>query len=271
MKKNPVVSYFKNIAAVRQSFLFVRYGLFQPPLFSPQIDIRMDGVRFKLDYTFGLHKYQEFGNKHNAGFRYWLQCCRDKSVVFDIGAHIGLYSLPASQVIGSNGRVYAFEPSQANCQYLQKHIVYNGCKNIVIEPVLVGKESKDAVSFQENPKADAMNAIIVQKNPGLYRNVQRRQIALDDFCYGGQIFPQVMKIDVEGAEVQAIEGARRLLREKHPIVFLSVHPSRIVLLSETVEKLFRLIRELRYTVKDLASGAVCGNAGELKFGEYILE
>ena len=115
----------KKVDAVRHSFLFVRYGLFERPFLSPQIDVRMDGAQFKLDYTFGLHKYEAFGDKHNAGFKHWLECCRGKSVVFDIGAHIGLYALPASQVVGSDGKVYAFEPSSANCRYLKKHIDYN--------------------------------------------------------------------------------------------------------------------------------------------------
>ena len=267
-KNNPAVSYLKKLEAVRQPFLLVRYGFFQRPFFNPQIDVRLDGASFKLDYTFGLHKYDEFGNKHNSGFKKWLESCRGRFVVFDIGAHIGLYSLPASQVIDRSGKVYAFEPSSANCHYLRKHMVYNCCQNVVIEPVLVGKEPREAVPFQENPKADAMNALIVQKNPGLYRQVERRQVSLDDYCYRQHIFPEVIKIDVEGAEVQVIEGGQRLLKEKHPVIFLSVHPSRIVLLKDSVEKLVRLIKGLDYTITDTEGRPV---DDDLKFGEYILK
>lgn len=59
-------------------------------------------------------RYETFGDRHNSGWRPCLEACRGESVFFDIGAHIGLYSLPASLIMESQGRVHAFEPARQN-------------------------------------------------------------------------------------------------------------------------------------------------------------
>lgn len=267
IKNAPVLSVLKQNTAVRRSYLWVRYGMLQKPFCSPQMEVAIDEeVRFNLDYTFGLHRYDEFGNRHNAGFKDWLKECSGKRIVFDIGAHIGLYAIPASRVIASGGKIYAFEPAVANLKFFRKHLEYNHCANVVVEDALVGEVSRPEVDFAEHPDSDAMNAIVVQKNAHLYTTVQRRQVALDDFCYQRQVFPQVMKIDVEGAEVRVLKGAQRLLREKHPVIFLSIHPSRIRLLGDTLEEMLALAAKAGYTLRGFD-----GNVpSEIKFGEYKL-
>ena len=62
-----------------------------------------------------------------------------EKVVFDIGAHIGLVTMPMASVIDPKGKVYAFEPAFANRQFLQQHVrINNFFEKVVIEPFLVG-------------------------------------------------------------------------------------------------------------------------------------
>src|SRR3989338_6292445 len=68
------------------------------------VDINIGGTgRYRLDYTFALRGYDSFGDKHNAGFRKWIEYCKGKKIVFDIGAHIGLYTIPAAKAIRQDG------------------------------------------------------------------------------------------------------------------------------------------------------------------------
>src|SRR5687768_1698818 len=100
--------------ALTRTLGYLYYGLARPPYFSSVVETRMGGRDpILLDYRFGHFGYEHFGDRHNAGFAAWIDACRNKKVVFDIGAHIGLYSLVASRVLASSGRIQAFEPSSA--------------------------------------------------------------------------------------------------------------------------------------------------------------
>ena len=267
LKKIRIVQNLKEISFIKQVYAFVVYGLFRKPSLSRQIEIQIGKkISFRLDYFFGSYKYGSFGDRHNAGFKKWIECCKDKLVVFDVGAHIGLYSIPAGKVIKKDGEVYAFEPSTANCRYLRKHIEYNNCRNISVQPFLVGERNQTNVEFFENKIADAMNSLIPGKNLEKYQKVLKSQISLDDFCHRENIFPQVIKIDVEGAELRVLKGAEKMLKKQHPPIFLRVHPKRLVLLNEMINDLKQLIISLGYSIYD-SEGNV---TGELKFGEYIL-
>lgn len=53
-------------------------------------------------------------------------------IVFDIGAHVGFYTLLASELVGKNGKVLAFEPLPRNLSYLKRHLKLNNCQNVEI-------------------------------------------------------------------------------------------------------------------------------------------
>jgi FkbM family methyltransferase len=258
LKKNPFV---------RKVYLFIRFWIFQPPFFSRQITISVkDQVKFKIDYVFGRHKYEQLGDRHNAGFLRWVDHCRGKSIIFDVGAHVGLYTIPASQVIDKQGKVYAFEPATANCEYLQRHLGYNHCQNVVVESVLVGESLSAGVEFYEHHQADPMNAIAIRDDMTGYQRVSRPQITLDHYCQQKGIFPDVIKMDIEGGELRAFKGAKHLLHYKHPIIFLSVHPERMSLLGDSTAELKAMLREMNYEIH-YPDGH---KADDLQFGEYLL-
>jgi FkbM family methyltransferase len=261
LKQHPAIGFLKN------TYIFIIYRLFKKPYGQSRITLQIDGTpSFDIDYSFGPCKYEDFGRKHNIGFQHWLKACEGKSVVFDVGAHIGLYSLPASRVVAPRGRIYAFEPSQSNREFFNKHIAYNKCQNIVVEPYLVGESDAKEVEFYENEETDPMNALMAFKNSENYRKVLREQVSLDSFCQKNNLIPEVMKIDVEGAEVLVLKGAQEILRKYQPLIFLSVHPSRIEKLGNSLTKLKELIWTNHYLIQDFDNNI----AKDLVFGEYIL-
>lgn len=198
----------------------------------------------------GTYNFEEWGTAHNAGFRQWVEACRGKHTVLDIGAHIGLYALPASGVLSEEGRIYAFEPADANRQFLMQHLAYNQIRNVEVIPNLVGDEHKQGVPFFETAAVHGMNTIVQQsvthKSDALFRKMLRNQIRLDDFCRERGITPEVIKIDVEGGELNVFKGAREILGRVHPLIFLSVHPAHLQHLGSSVGELYGLIRDLGY-------------------------
>jgi FkbM family methyltransferase len=139
------------------------------------------------------------------------------SVVYDIGAHVGLYTLLSSKRVGSQGHVYSFEPLPRNVQYLRRHIELNEVSNCTVVEVAV---SDRAGYGHFDPTAHDSAAHLSPTGA-----VEVAMIALDDFFYSGSGArpPNAMKINAEGAETEVLLGGRRLIQEFFPVIFLSLH------------------------------------------------
>lgn len=222
---------------------------------------------FRFDYEFAFSNFRDWGKEHNNGFKTLLDVSIGKNVIFDIGAHIGLCTLPLSRAVDRNGMVYAFEPAEANLNYLRKNIIYNKISNIKVIPCLVGEESKSKVSFFESRLQSVMNSLILYKDNGTFAMTHKRQISLDDFCSKNNIIPDVIKIDVEGGEICVLRGARDILTKHRPVVILSVHPRHLRLMRSSIDDLKQLIKSLRYKITDI-DGKM---ANELLLSEYLLK
>ena len=84
--------------------------------------------------------------RHNKKFEKLLEVSKNKKVVFDIGAHIGLCTLPLSNLAS---KIVSFEASAVNIKYLKKHIKINNALNVRVVPYLVGKENVNEVDFYD--------------------------------------------------------------------------------------------------------------------------
>ena len=137
---------------------------------------------------------------------------REDFICFDIGANVGLYTLLFSRHAKS---VYAFEPLPRNVLYLAKNLAFNSIKNVKIIPYAVSNIN-EPFFFKEglNHSTGKLD------NNG---NIRILTISLDMFVSKTKIYPKLMKIDVEGAELYVLKGAKYLLSNKKPIILLSTH------------------------------------------------
>ena len=220
---------------------------------------------FKLNRRFAFSNFESWGGNHNRGFEACIEAARGLDCVFDIGAHIGLVSLPLSEVISANGAIYAFEPAIANGEFLQEHLKSNSISNVKVITDLVGEEEAESVNFFESSDDSGMNTIAETGSRRGYGATQKRQITLDRFCVDNQLIPQLIKIDTEGAEVGILKGARETLRTHRPTIFLSVHPRHIIELGSSVEELERLLEDVGYEITDIDGNRV----RPLELTEYI--
>jgi FkbM family methyltransferase len=138
------------------------------------------------------------------------------SVVYDVGAAVGLYTILASRRIGPNGEVLAFEPSPRNLSYLHRHVRLNALKNVtIIEAAVADADGEGAFLRHSRPFQGRMDAagdlrVRVVSLDGVVRQDQRRA-------------PDILKIDVEGAELRVLHGATEILAKHQPIIFLATH------------------------------------------------
>ncbi len=217
------------------------------------------------EYTF--YNFEEWGHGKNNGFRKLVKLAKGKSVVFDIGAHIGICALPISRVI-KGGLYYSFEPAEANRKYLEAHLKMNNNDIVKVIPFLVGDKCDDCVEFYETSSDSGMNSLCQPENKGsCYNKIVKEQITLDYFVEKNGCIPELIKIDVEGAEISVLRGAKAVLRKYHPEIIISVHLKHLRILGYSVVDLMEVIHELDYQIYNIDGSQV---SGKLQSREYYL-
>jgi len=221
---------------------------------------------FKLDIEFAFSNFSKWGKGHNNGFSSCVEASRNCKCFLDIGGHIGLITLPVAKMINGNGLVYTFEPAKKNLEHLKSHIKNNYINNVIICDELVGDEVKDQVVFFERNIASGQNALAIKGNISKYHKTIKSQTTIDSYCSEKSIHPEIIKIDVEGAEWFVINGARKTLKKYRPKIYLSIHPRELKLFGKSVKSLMILIKECEYGIYSIDGFAV----DEPKLEEYLL-
>lgn len=140
---------------------------------------------------------------------------RPGDVFWDVGAHFGWYTLLGSGAVGSAGQVYAFEPALSNLWYLRHHVAWNRCANVEVKPVALGREDGER-SFGGRGTGSGR----------LGMGNDRVQVrTLDGLVASGACrAPTYLKIDVQGAEAEVLEGAAQTLgRAPDAALVLATH------------------------------------------------
>jgi FkbM family methyltransferase len=144
------------------------------------------------------------------------------NVFFDIGANIGFFSLLAARIVGSTGAVYAFEPVPENAALVEKNARFNKFDNIKIfklamasttgkEELLLARYAGGASLKTAGTPPDHSGSIIVETS------------TVDDFLQAQKVRPpDIVKIDVEGAELDVLHGMVDTLRNRGPKLIIEV-------------------------------------------------
>ena len=154
---------------------------------------------------------------------------------YDIGANIGFFSLLAARIVGPEGRVVAFEADAEVAHRLREHIERNLLSMITVEQKAVWSESRVVSFARTDPRVSpdlGLGHVVDAELPG---TAEVQAVSLDDFLQTSRP-PGFLKCDVEGGEVEVFRGARRLLKENHPILLCEMHSeeNRRTLLGEFV-------------------------------------
>lgn len=142
-------------------------------------------------------------------------------VVVDIGANVGYYSLLAAKVVEESGRVYAFEPSPRSFSVLVENIALNGYSNVIpVAKAITDKVGTAKLFVYGNPEYDNLS----QPN-SRRKSVQVETETLDNFfAYKGATI-DVIKMDIEGGEMNALAGMENLIRQNRNVkMFVEFSP-----------------------------------------------
>jgi FkbM family methyltransferase len=151
------------------------------------------------------------------------------SICFDVGAHAGMYSL----LFSARAKwVFAFEPFPRNLAWLVRTLSINHAANVQVVPwALSGLTGPTRFSAGEHNSEGRLD-------PAGEHAVFA--MTCDMFCAYQRVRPDVMKIDVEGAEAEVLRGASETLKEAKPALLLSTHGDKVK------EECFRILSDLGY-------------------------
>jgi FkbM family methyltransferase len=125
--------------------------------------------------------------------------------VLDIGAHIGYYTLVAANLVGENGRVFAFEPHPHNFAMLEKNVRINGYKNAILVQKAVSDKSGHIKLFLS--EYGTLHSLLQVGK----KSIVVEAVTLDEF-FDKDCKVDVIKIDVEGAEMLVLLGGDRIIK-----------------------------------------------------------
>ena len=141
--------------------------------------------------------------------------------VLDLGAQSGFYTLLLSRLVGPNGRVFAFEPLPANFRLLDENVRLNNLRNVVVSDEAVAQVSGElSFPFPHHEKSLVAGPLHKDDNLGI---LTVQGISLDDIALRAKVPIDFVKMDIEGAEWAALQGAERVLREFHPRLMIELH------------------------------------------------
>lgn len=147
-----------------------------------------------------------------------LKYLRPADVFYDIGANVGLYSVLAATAIGSQGRVYAFEPNEESLHFLRRNLArIRGCRTQVFSLAVSDVEGtlELSVPTQGYDAWATLGAVTTVDTPVVRREI--RAATLDGLhASEGLAAPTVVKIDVEGWELHVLDGAGTVLKSSDP-------------------------------------------------------
>lgn len=157
-----------------------------------------------------------------------MKLVRANECVYDIGAHIGYTCILFAKLVGKDGNVEAYELLPKTAEILRNTIKLNGFKQCNIYAVGLGNSEQFVSVSRGFTYMGSINHPIT--NPNGINAEKCKIVRLDDFFISAHLKqPQFIKVDVEGAEVEVLQGAQKIIIDSEPILFIEFHTHKLLL------------------------------------------
>lgn len=148
-------------------------------------------------------------------------------VFFDVGAHIGQYTLVASQVVGQTGQLHSFEPDPETYGFLEASVALNNLDNVHLNRAALSSQAGVGQLYLASVSRLGDNSLAPPKG---YSGVscEVRCLTLDEYITAKRLSRvDVMKVDIEGAELAMLQGGRQLFSlSTRPVVIMEFEEAR---------------------------------------------
>jgi len=210
----------------------------------------VNGIRYRLD----SRTRQSFTSSYDAGaYKVLASRVPKGGTCWNVGANVGVHTLQLASLVGSAGRVLAFEPNPAAARLLRRNIRLNGFGDRVrVVESAVGPKCGEIDFFVEgaNPMGRAG-----KPNPGLSRahRIRVPVVTLDDLVRENGSCPDCIVVDIEGWEIGALMGAPNLLdSDPLPLLVVELHPEAWPWSGNSKEQLQSVLERHRLSLEALS-------------------
>lgn len=206
MLKNFIKNFLKQVIFKRGSVVSILFG----PL---------RGYKYIVNDNSGWASI--YGGWEPEAVKVFLKILKPNQIIFDLGANTGIHSMLFSKLVGDSGKVFAFEPIEENIEEIEKVKELNNINNIFV----INKAISDYCGTSQFMIAShhKQGSLLTQNNS---ENVQTREVTvatLDSLIQKGLEKPDFIKIDIEGAEANALAGFAKTITDCYPSLAIDLH------------------------------------------------
>jgi FkbM family methyltransferase len=143
-------------------------------------------------------------------------------VVFDVGANVGFFTIIAARLVGESGHVYAFEPVPKNVRYVRRNTELNRQQNVtIVDKAVAGRSGRGSLVLASYSGGAALAT--ATRPPDATATIDVELVSIDDAIEGALVPPPTLvKIDVEGAELEVLQGMVATLRRHGPTIVCEI-------------------------------------------------
>jgi FkbM family methyltransferase len=173
----------------------------------------------------------------------------------DVGANEGLYAVLASRWVGPEGRVLAVEPSRREVARLERNLHSNDLENVTLcDVALLDAPGERVLAVAEGPHAGHNTfGQLAHSGVNVLERQQTRVVTLDALLDDvGATRVDLIKIDTEGAELNVLAGAERVLRDARPTLLLEVQEDSLKHFGATAAELLAFLRDHGYVLHEFS-------------------
>jgi FkbM family methyltransferase len=181
-------------------------------------------------------------------FSFFRESLKPGSTVLDIGAHIGLFAVVTAKLVGKQGKVFSFEPTPFTRSVLEEVVRLNGCSDVVeVRGEAVSDRLGKAIFHDTGDQISNANSLVDLERGK--KNIEVDVISIDEFVRLKGIKPDCLKIDVEGAELDLLRGARATFTDMRPLARLGLHPPQIKENGQSLTEIWQILADYKLNIE----------------------
>jgi FkbM family methyltransferase len=203
---------------------------------------------FEIRFPVRYYRYYE-ENYEKETFSYFNECIKPGQTIFDIGAHIGLFSVFFSKKLNGTGKVICFEPTPSTFGILKQTVAFNHLANCIAVNAAIAEKSGTLKFNLTSKDGEGSNANSLVETGQSVNATEVSVFSIDDYRRNHKLKIDILKIDVEGYELNALMGAKETFENDKPMGILALHPSSIKKLGQSLEQIWDLLETYRCEVK----------------------
>jgi FkbM family methyltransferase len=220
---------------------------FLKPLIGNRLSVRVDG--FDITASVEHHHYLQAlrrGDIESLMAHLFASVIRSGMVVLDIGAFVGWHTLLAARQVGEHGKVYAFEPDPRNYELLNENLHLNQVDSRVVRLLRAVSDKNGEQRFFLHGGDQSRRSLV---RSGGVDSTSLTTVVLDEFL-NRDLQVDVIKMDIDGGEVNALRGMRETLARAAPTLklFVVCNPGSLQYAGESAESLLAELRRLDFSI-----------------------